>query len=104
MVKNYHGDSILISPAFQQMCDKKLAKLEKLAKDILVDVYLSKEGKNHILKMVATTKNWEVVSKAESLDMYKNIDLCVDSLRKQINDNKPTKSHSKCKKDILINE
>ena len=100
MNNNYHGDSTLLSDAFKAMCDKKLAKLEKLADDISVEIFLSKEGKEHILKMVASSKNWEVVSREKSDDMYKNIDLCIDSLRKQINDKKPAKSQSKIKKDI----
>ena len=104
MVKNYHGDSTLLSPAFESMCNKKLGKMEKLADDIVVDIYLSKEGKDHILKMVASTKNWEVVAKSKSDDMYKNIDDCVDALRAQINDKKPMKSHSKSKKDIVVGE
>ena len=92
MTNNYHGDSTLLSEAFKSMCDKKLKKLEKLAEEINVEIFLSKEGKEHILKMIASSKNWEVVSKEKSDDMYKNIDLCVDSLKKQINEKKPAKS------------
>lgn len=104
MVNNYHGDSTLLSEAFKSMCDKKLAKLDKLADDINIEIFLSKEGKEHILKMIASTKNWEVVSKEKSDDMYKNIDLCIDSLKKQINIKKPTKSQAKSKRDINFGE
>lgn len=100
MNNNYHGDSTLLSDAFKSMCDKKLSKLDKLAENINVEIFLSKEGKEHILKMVASTKNWEVISREKSDDMYKNIDLCIDSLRKQINVKKPAKSQSKSKKDV----
>lgn len=100
MVVKYHGDSTLLSDAFQNMCDKKLGKLEKLAENMTVDAFLTKEGKDHILKMVAVTKNWEIVAKGKSDDMYKNIDLCVDILKKEINEKKPMKSQAKSKKDL----
>lgn len=104
MVTNYHGESTLLSDAFKELCEKKLAKLEKYADNMNIEVYLSKEGKDHILKMVLTTDNYEVVSKEKSDDMYKNVDLCIDSLKKQINDKKPAKSQSKNKRDIFVEE
>lgn len=102
MTINYHGDETVKSPALENVCNKKLLKMEKLAEDLEVNVYFSKDAKDFVLKMVATTKNWEVMAKEQSDDMYKNIDGCVDKLKKQINDNKPTKSHSKCKKGINV--
>src|SRR5574344_1287209 len=90
MVKNYHcGD--LISPALQGMLEKKLSKLEKydLAPESAVDIYMSKEGKSGFaLKMQLTTKNYTLLSKAVSNDMYKNIDECIDKLSSQISEKK----------------
>lgn len=94
MVKNYHAGNLL-SPALERLTDKKLSKLEKYAEDIVVDIFMSLEGKEHVTKMIFKTKNYELVSKARSNDMYKNIDVCVDNLKSQIVDKKPTKSHSK---------
>lgn len=98
---NYHGESTLLSDAFKNMCNKKLLKLEKLADNINVEVYLTKENKEHILKMVLSTKTWDIVAREKSDDMYKNIDLCIDSLRKQINEKKPDRIQAKPRMENL---
>ncbi len=95
MVKtNYHAGD-LMSPALKQVCDKKLARLEKYADDLTCDVYMSLEGREHATKMVLTSKKFNIVAKAKSEDMYKNLDICVDSLKLQISKEKPVKKHSK---------
>lgn len=94
MVKNYHAKDLL-SPALKNLCDKKLDKMDKYADDIVCDIYMSMEGKAHVTKMVMTSKRFELVARAKSEDMYKNIDICVDSLKAQISKQKPTKKHSK---------
>lgn len=79
MVKNYHcGD--LLSPALEQMLSKKLAKLEKYGVNPTVDIYMSMEGKQYCLKMSLKAKSYELMAKAVSNDMYKNIDECVNKL------------------------
>lgn len=79
MVKNYHcGD--LLSPALEGMIDKKLKKLDKFGVDPVVDIYMSTEGKNYCLKMALKAKKFDIMAKAVSGDMYKNIDECVDKL------------------------
>lgn len=94
MVKNYHAKDLL-SPALKSLCDKKLDKMDKYADDIVCDIFMSMEGKAHITKMVMKSKRFEIVAKAKSEDMYKNIDICVDSLKAQISKQKPVKKHSK---------
>ena len=79
MVKNYHcGD--LLSPALESMLSKKLKKLEKFGVDPTVDIYMSMEGKQFCLKIALKAKSYELMAKAVSDDMYKNIDECVDKL------------------------
>lgn len=94
MVINYHAKELL-SPALKHLCDKKLEKMDKYADDIICDVYMSMEGKDHVTKMVMTSKRFELVARTKSEDMYKNIDVCVDNLKTQISRQKPTKKHSK---------
>lgn len=88
MVKNYHcGD--LLSPALQSMVEKKLAKLEKYGlNDAVVDVHMSKEANDFVLKLQLSSKEHNLLSKAKSNDMYKNIDECIDKLSYQIRENK----------------
>ena len=79
MVKNYHcGD--LLSPALESMISKKLKKLDKFGVEPTVDIYMSMEGKQYCLKMALKAKSYELMAKAVSDDMYKNIDECVDKL------------------------
>ena len=94
MVTNYHCKELL-SPALEAMCNKKIAKLDKFNKDGTVDVYMSLEGKEHLLKMILKTNRYEIVAKSKSPDMYKNIDLCVDSLKSQLIDRKVDRTGKK---------
>lgn len=84
----------LLSPAMESMFERKLAKLDKFDDDLVCDVYLSLEGKKHIVKTVLKIRGKELVSKAESQDMYKNIDTCVNNLTTQV---------VKLKKDYSVN-
>lgn len=88
MVKNYHcGD--LLSPALQSMVEKKLVKLEKYGlNDMVVDVHMSKEGNDFVLKLQLSSREHDLLAKAKSNDMYKNIDECIDKLCYQIRENK----------------
>lgn len=95
MIKNYHAGD-LMSPALKELCDKKLERLDKYADDFSCEIYMSTEGKEHVTKMVLTSKKFgEVVAKSASDDMYKNLDVCVDSLKLQLSKEKPVKKHSK---------
>lgn len=87
MTKNYHcGD--LLSPALQGMLEKKLAKLEKYElKDAVIDVHMTKEGKDFVLKLQLASKDHNLMAKSASSDMYKNIDDCLDKLISQIKKN-----------------
>ena len=92
---NYHAGD-LISPALKELCDKKLKRLEKYADDLNCEVYMSTEGKNHVTKMVLSSKKFgEIVAKGSSDDMYKNLDICLDNLKLQLSKEKPVKKHSK---------
>lgn len=88
MVKNYHcGD--LLSPALQSMVEKKLSKLDKYGlDDAVVDVHMSKEGNDFVLKMQLQSREYNILAKAKSNDMYKNIDDCLDRLNSQIKEHK----------------
>lgn len=94
MVKNYHAGALL-SPALENLCNKKLAKLEKYADDLVCDIYMSMEGKEQITKMILKSRRYELVAKAKSDDMYKNIDTCIDSLKLQISKEKREKRQNK---------
>lgn len=87
MTKNYHcGD--LLSPALQGMLEKKLAKLEKYElKDAVIDVHMTKEGKDFVLKLQLQSPEFNLMAKSASSDMYKNIDDCLDKLISQIKKN-----------------
>ena len=81
MTINYHGNELL-SPAIEGMCAKKIKKLEKFEKDeFVIDVFLSKSGRDYEMKMTLKNNMNDLISKAKSEDMYKNIDICVDSLK-----------------------
>ena len=84
MTKNYHCGELL-SPALQAMLEKKLAKLEKYElKDAVVDVYMSKEGKDFAMKLALQSDKHNLIAKSVSADMYKNIDECLTKLISQL--------------------
>ena len=84
MTKNYHCGELL-SPALQSMVEKKLSKLEKYElHDATVDVYMSKEGKDFVLKIQLQSKEHNAMAKVQSNDMYKNIDECLSKLVSQL--------------------
>ena len=86
MIKNYHcGD--LLSPALKDMVEKKLTKLDKydFEQDAVIDITMSKEGKDFAMKMQLQAEGINAMAKAVSGDMYKNIDECLDKLNSQIN-------------------
>lgn len=88
MTKNYHCGNLL-SPALEAMLDKKLAKLDKFGIDGVLDIYMKNEGKEQYeLKIQLSAKDMNLLAKAVSKDMYKNIDECVDKLNSQIVANK----------------
>lgn len=82
--KSNSSQVALLSPAMQALFEKKLAKLDKFDNDLTCDVYLSLEGKKHMVKTVLRFRGKDLVSKAQSEDMYKNIDICVSNLTSQI--------------------
>ena len=89
MTKNYHcGD--LLSPALESMVDKKLAKLENfdLSPNANIDVHMTKEGRDFVMKLQLQADGINLMSKAKSNDMYKNIDECVDRLTSQLKEQK----------------
>jgi len=84
MTKNYHCGNLL-SPALESMLEKKLAKLDKFGLDGVLDIYMKNEGKEQFeLKIQLSSKDMNLLAKAVSKDMYKNIDECVDKLNSQI--------------------
>ena len=84
MTKNYHCGELL-SPALQSMVEKKLAKLDKYdLHDAVVDIYMTKEGKDFVLKIQLQSKEHSAMAKVQSSDMYKNIDDCLDKIVTQI--------------------
>lgn len=88
MLIEYHGAD-LTSEAFEALCQKKVQKLEKFDKDDLkLDLYLSKTGKDMVLKAVLTGKVNTFMANAKSDDMYKNIDTVIANLKDQLSSNK----------------
>ena len=89
MTKNYHcGD--LLSPALEGLIDKKLGKLDRfgLSENANVDVHMTKEGGDFVMKMQLVADGVNIMAKAKSNDMYKNIDECVDRLTSQLKEQK----------------
>ena len=89
MQKNYHcGD--LLSPALESLVEKKLNKLDKfdLSSNANVDVYMTKEGNDFVMKMQLQADGLNIMAKSKSNDMYKNIDECVDRLTTQLKEQK----------------
>lgn len=85
MTINYHCGELL-SPALKSMAEKKLAKLEKYGLDeAVVDIHMAKEGKDFAMKLQLQSKEYNLLAKSSSSDMYKNIDDCLDKLISQIN-------------------
>lgn len=82
--KSNSSQVALLSPAMQALFEKKLAKLDKFEKDLVCDVYLSLEGKKHMVKTVLRIRGKDLVSTAQTDDMYKNIDICVSNLTSQV--------------------
>lgn len=83
MIKSYHAGDLL-SPALKEVYDKKLDRLDKYGKEMSSEVYLTLDGKKHVTKVILTSGKNTLVASAKSDDMYKNVDLCVDSLKKQL--------------------
>lgn len=84
MTKNYHCGNLL-SPALKELVDKKLAKLDKYElTNANVDVHMTKEGLDYVLKMQLQSDELNLLAKAKSNDMYKNIDSCMDRLTSQL--------------------
>ncbi len=84
----YHGAELL-SPALEEICVKKVAKLDKFDKnDFKMDLYLGKDAKSYTMKAVLTGKVNTFIANAKSDDMYKNIDLVVNNLKDQLSSNK----------------
>ena len=84
----YHGTELL-SPALEEICVKKVAKLDKFDKnDFKMDLYLGKDAKNYTLKAVLTGKVNTFVANAKSDDMYKNVDLVINNLKDQLSSKK----------------
>lgn len=82
--KSNSSQVALLSPAMQSLFEKKLAKLDKFEKDLVCDVYLSLEGKKHMVKTILRMRGKDLVSVAQTDDMYKNIDICVSNLTSQV--------------------
>lgn len=102
MVKNYHAGDLL-SPALESLCNKKLSKLEKYGEDMTCDIFMTMEGKEYVMKVVLKNKKTELVARAKSNDMYKNIDTCVDTLKLQISKEKTDRLHVK-REDVVSND
>ena len=84
----YHGTELL-SPALEELCVKKVAKLDKFDKnDFKMDLYLGKDAKNYTLKAVLTGKVNTFVANAKSDDMYKNVDSVINNLKDQLSSKK----------------
>ena len=85
MNKRYNCGELL-SPALQALIEKKVDRLEKKfdLEDANIDISMSKDGKEYVLKMQLASKKHNVIAKAVNGDMYKNIDECIDKLSSQI--------------------
>lgn len=84
----YHGKDLL-SPALEEICVKKVAKLDKFDKnDFKMEFYLGKDAKNYTLKAVLTGKVNTFIANAKSDDMYKNVDLVINNLKDQLSSKK----------------
>lgn len=83
MVINYHCGELL-SPAIQELLEKKLEKFDRYNLDGVFDVYMSAQGKDFTLKIQLTSREYNLFAKSVAKDMYKNIDDCVDKLNSQL--------------------
>ncbi|MBQ7308289.1 MAG: HPF/RaiA family ribosome-associated protein [Clostridia bacterium] len=99
----FSGKDDVRSTALEELCEKKLTKLAgKVPSDNLsAEVNFSLESKDHVLTMKLFVDGDNYTAKTKGMDMYKNIDECVEKLKTQIMKNKVNKKGSK-KPDIAI--
>ena len=78
------------SEAIESLTVKKLSKLEKFYKGeeptILVDFKI--DNREHLVTLRTKYNSFELMSKGKSEDMYKSLDLAIDSLKSQMTKNK----------------
>lgn len=84
----YHGEENIVSKSVQDLCEKKLEKLNKFDEDLSAEISFSKEGSDFVIKMILKGNHTNLITKAKSNDMYKNIDICIDNLKEQLIKNK----------------
>ena len=84
----YHGEENIVSKAVQELFEKKLEKLNKFDENLSAEIGFSKEGSDFVIKMSLKGNHTNLITKANSNDMYKNIDICVDNLKEQLVKNK----------------
>ena len=97
MKVRFTGKTDIRSDALENMCQKKLERVEsKLAtkNEANADVTFGTEGGDFVLSIVLTADGNKFIAKSKSRDMYANIDDCVKKLNTQIGKVKTAKKAS----------
>ena len=78
------------SPALEELARKKLERLEKYHKgaEPVYSVYFSVEKDKHIVRIETNYNGFDLNARESSDDMYKSLDMCIDSIKRQISKNK----------------
>lgn len=97
----FSGKDDVRSTALEELCEKKLAKIEaKLpSKNVNADVNFALENKEFVLSMQLFVDGDKYIAKSKGGDMYKNIDACIEKLASQLRKTKTNKKGTK-KPDI----
>lgn len=97
---NYIGKDDVRSEALEEICNKKLARLEKrfVNGESQADVNFAMENNDFVLTIQLFIDGDKYIAKAKCLkgpDMYKNIDTCIEKLEAQLRKTKVNKKGAK---------
>lgn len=92
------------SEALENLCKKKLSKLEKFYKGGEPTVYVSFliENREHIVTLKTNYNSFELLSKGKSEDMYKSVDIAVENLKQLITKNKFDKKNKRAENEFSV--
>ena len=78
------------SEALENLCIKKLSKLEKFYKggEPTIFVNFQIDNREHAVTLLTTYNSFALQAKGKSEDMYKSLDITIDNLKQQMTKNK----------------
>lgn len=93
----FSGKNDVRSTALEELCEKKLQKIEKKLpnNNLSAEINFGMEGREFVLSMNLNVDGDKFFAKNKGLEMYANIDACISKLSAQINKLKISKKGNK---------